>query len=272
MNYTQIADYKVNRHLGQGAYAIVKEGVHKQTNETVAVKIYEKFKLVEAQRKKSVIREISIMKKLQHPNIAALFDAIDTQRQLYLIMECVSGQSLSTFVKQREGRKLPENEACFFFRQLVSALRYVHNKNVSHRDVKLENILITRENQLKLIDFGFAACSKDRLRIFCGTPSYMAPEIVQKKDYFGDKSDIWACGILFFVLVCGGFPFKSSFEKDLFRKIQKGAFTCPDDTSYGFKELIKNILQVDPEKRASADQIYDNSWLAQQAASFKPSN
>lgn len=198
------------------------------------------------------------MKKLQHPNIALLYDAIDTQRQLYLVMECVPGMSLSTYVKQRDERKLGEPEACHMFKQLISAMKYVHSKSVSHRDIKLENILIMEDETLKLIDFGFAACSKEKLRIFCGTPSYMAPEIVQKKDYYGDKSDLWACGILFYVMVCGSFPFKSSFEKDLYRKIAKGSFTFPDYVSSGFRDLMKSILQVEPSRRATAEEILEN--------------
>jgi len=103
---------------------------------------------------------------------------------------------------------------------------YIHNQDVAHRDIKLENILIENETKkLKLIDFGFCCQAKERLKVFCGTPSYMSPEIVSKIEYFGPPSDIWACGVLLYVLLCGTFPFKSAFEKDLFRKISKGQYS-----------------------------------------------
>ncbi len=104
-------------------------------------------------------------------------------------------------------------------------MQYIHGQDVAHRDIKLENILIEPESKVtKIIDFGFCCGSKDKLKIFCGTPSYMAPEIVCKREYYGAPSDIWACGVLLYVMLCGTFPFKSSFEKDLFRKISRALY------------------------------------------------
>lgn len=130
------------------------------------------------------------------------------------------------------------------------------------RDIKLENILVeSKTNKVKIIDFGFCCQSKEKLRVFCGTPSYMSPEIVSKKDYFGPPSDIWATGILIYSLLCGSFPFKSPFEKELYRKIQKGQFTYPNYVSEEAREIINSILIVDPSRRPTAEQILKHSWF-----------
>ena len=135
-------------------------------------------------------------------------------------MEHIEGISLQALLKQRPSRKLPEEHCKDIFVQMLKALDYLHERHVAHRDIKLENVLIEHStNKVKLIDFGFACQSKDKLRVLCGTPSYMSPEIVSKKDYYGPQSDIWAVGILLYTLICGTFPFKSSFEKELYRKI-----------------------------------------------------
>jgi MAP/microtubule affinity-regulating kinase len=194
----------------------------------VAVKVYDKYKLIDDQRKRSVIKEIKLMRKLHHDNVVHLYDAIDTQRQLYLIMENVEGQCLQQIMKYKQGRRFStEAECARLFVQLMSAIEYMHSMDIAHRDIKLENILIEqRTGNLKLIDFGFSCLSKEKLRVFCGTPSYMSPEIVSKREYYGGPSDIWACGVLLFNLLSGTFPFKSvTTEKDLFRKILRGIYT-----------------------------------------------
>eukprot|EP00347_Sterkiella_histriomuscorum_P008081 403346444 len=272
-NITNISEYKLGKVLGQGAYAVVKEGVHRTLGSSLAVKIYDKYKLIDAQRKRSVIREIKILKKMQHENIVTLFDAIDTQRQLYLVMENVEGVSLQQMLKMIPDRKVKEEEAARIFMQIISSMEYVHNQEIAHRDIKLENILIeTSTKKVKLIDFGFCCQAKEKLRIFCGTPSYMSPEIVMKREYYGGPSDIWACGVLLYVLLCGTFPFKSSFEKDLFRKISRGqfSFSCQPDLSSEVQDLITQILQVDPHKRPTASQILEHSWFATQGLVCKP--
>jgi len=130
------------------------------------------------------------------------------------------------------------------------------------RDIKLENILIEPSGRLKLIDFGFCTCSKERLRIFCGTPSYMCPEIVSKKEYLGPPTDVWAAGVLLYVIICGCFPFKSTFERELYRKIQKGIYSFPLNMPEGPKRVVEKILQVDPAKRPTASEVLEDPWVA----------
>jgi serine/threonine protein kinase len=147
----------------------------------------------------------------------------------------------------------------------MSAVEYMHSHDVAHRDIKLENVLIEQKSgTVKLIDFGFSCLSKERLKIFCGTPSYMSPEIVSKKEYYGGPSDIWACGVLLFYLLVGTFPFKSvTTEKDLFRKILRGIFNYGqrESLSNEVKDLIKQMLAVDPSERPTATMILNHSWF-----------
>ena len=160
-----------------------------------------------------------------------------------------------------------ENECAKMFFQLMSAVEYMHSHDVAHRDIKLENVLIEQKSgTVKLIDFGFSCLSKERLKIFCGTPSYMSPEIVSKKEYYGGPSDIWACGVLLFNLLVGTFPFKSvTTEKDLFRKILRGIFNYGqrESLSNEVKDLIKQMLAVDPSERPTATMILNHSWFKQ---------
>ncbi len=180
----KISDYVIGPQIGQGAYAIVKQGTHKLSGRKVAIKIYEKYKLIDPQRKQSVNREIQLLKKLSHPHIVKLHETIDTTKQLYLVMELVRGKSLYSYVHSKPLRRLDEAEAIVVFQQVLEGIEHCHRNLVSHRDIKSENILITPEGTVKLIDFGFSVCSAatQKLKIFCGTPSYMAPVIVNRRE------------------------------------------------------------------------------------------
>eukprot|EP00358_Blepharisma_japonicum_P001562 CAMPEP_0202954070 /NCGR_PEP_ID=MMETSP1395-20130829/50334_1 /ASSEMBLY_ACC=CAM_ASM_000871 /TAXON_ID=5961 /ORGANISM="Blepharisma japonicum, Strain Stock R1072" /LENGTH=371 /DNA_ID=CAMNT_0049669345 /DNA_START=121 /DNA_END=1236 /DNA_ORIENTATION=- len=253
----KIEDYKIDKQIGQGAYAIVKYAVHTSTNRKVAFKTYEKIKLLDSNRKRNVMREIDILAMLDHPNIVKLYETIDTTRQLHIVMEYVSGCSLHGYLKRKPNRRLEENEAKRIIKQILCAMEYCHGKNVAHRDIKLENLLLDEKNDVKIIDFGFATCFPidKKVKIFCGTPSYMAPEIVARKEYAGPPVDVWAIGILTFVLLCGHYPFKGNGDKDLYRKIQLGQFIVPQHVSSTAKSLITRILKVDAAKRPKVSEI-----------------
>lgn len=151
------------------------------------------------------------MERLDHKSIAKLYEAFDTHKQVFLIMEYVSGGSLHGYLKSKDNRQMHEIEAKHLYRQVVQALYFCHQRNVAHRDIKLENILLSDDHsQVKLIDFGFSTCipNDKKVKLFCGTPSYMAPEIVSKIEYCGPPADIWASGVLFYALLCGRFPFR----------------------------------------------------------------
>ena len=141
---------------------------------------------------------------------------------------------------------------------------YLHSRNVTHRDIKLENIIIeTKKNSIKLIDFGFCCCTSSdiKLKVFCGTPSYMCPEIVMKKEYIGPPTDIWAAGILLYAMLCGQFPFRGSSDKDLYKKIARGQFTFPEHVSREAISFINKMLVVNPASRFTAQQLCQDPYL-----------
>eukprot|EP00826_Nyctotherus_ovalis_P041584 TRINITY_DN4214_c0_g1_i10.p1 TRINITY_DN4214_c0_g1~~TRINITY_DN4214_c0_g1_i10.p1 ORF type:complete len:267 (+),score=58.60 TRINITY_DN4214_c0_g1_i10:188-988(+) len=253
----EVKGYIINSQIGQGAYAIVKQGVNKTTKEKVAIKIYDKFRISDSQRKASVSREISLLKRLNHPHIVKLHETIDIPRQLWLVMELVCGRSLYSHVRAKADRRLEEKDVVKVFRQVVSGIEYCHKMNVTHRDVKMENILVDDRLNVKIIDFGFSICSPpaQHLRTFCGTPSYMAPEIVNKEKYLGPPTDMWSLGILLFTLLAGYFPFRGVTEKDLFRSITRGVVKYPAEIGEEMRNLIGKMLQVNPAKRATAAEV-----------------
>ena len=260
-----IDEYSLGQTLGFGAYAVVRLSVYHPTKTQYAIKTYEKSKLLDPQRKKNVISEIKILKSISHPNIIKLKEAIDAPRQIHLVMEYVGACSLWSFLKKRPQRQLPELTARRFFTQILSGIDYCHQVSVIHRDIKLENILLDSNNNVKVIDFGFATSTTPGLKIklFCGTPSYMSPEIVGKRENPGAPADVWALGVLLFVMLTGSFPFKAGSDRELYRLILKGSFEVPTCVSSQAKALIRRILQQDPRKRPTCAQILKDPWVCE---------
>ena len=197
----KISHYEIGKVIGKGAYAIVKMCKNKITQEKFAMKIYEKKNLNDNIKKKCVSKEIEILKKLNHPNIVKLYDTIITDKYIILVQELVNGISLREYYNTqiRHQKNISENKFKFLtliFKQIFSAFDYIHKKNIAHRDIKLENILLTRNNEIKIIDFGFGHYNPRNYlqKFFCGTPNYMAPEIIMKKEYDGEKADMWSLG------------------------------------------------------------------------------
>ena len=198
------------------------------------------------------------MERLDHKGIAKLYEAFDTHKQVFLIMEYVDGGSLHGYLKSKPNRQMNELEAKFLFKQVVMAIYYCHQRHVTHRDIKLENILLNEhKNQIKLIDFGFSTCipNDKKIKIFCGTPSYMAPEIVTKKEYCGPPADIWALGVLLFALLCGRFPFRGQNDKELYKKICKAELDFPDNVSILARNFLGKIFKPVAEHRPTAKDL-----------------
>lgn len=205
------------------------------------------------------------MKKFEHPNIVRLYDSFETVKEIYLIQEYISGVSLYQFIKNKSQKRiLPEEVVIHFFRQIAEGVRYLHGQRVCHRDLKLENIIIDDRNNVKIIDFGFSVQQTDdaKLKVFCGTPSYMAPEIIQKKEYNGYATDIWSLGIILFVMLAGMFPFNGATEKELYGKICRGGlFHMPETIPFEARRLIQQLLHFDPHKRLTAKQLCADRWI-----------
>lgn len=257
-------DYVVGKQVGQGAYATVFLGIHKETGRKVAIKMYEKYKLADAQRRKSVSCEIKLMERMRHPNIVVFYDSLDTQKQIYIIMEFVGGGSLHHFLKKRPGRRLDDQCAKRTFFQVCQGLKYLHDRRIAHRDVKLENLLLEESGTVKIIDFGFSTILPQgkKLKIFCGTPSYMAPEIVTRKEYTGFCADVWAMGVLLHALLCGSFPFKGQNDRELYRKIVRGVFNVSDVVSECARQLLVRILTQDMNRRPAIDEVLADAWFS----------
>ena len=211
------------------------------------------------------------MEKMKHQHIVQLFEIIDTTKYVILIMEYVGGSSLHGYLKGSAQRRLEEWDAKRVFRQILEALKYCHSRCITHRDIKLENVLLDELNTIKLIDFGFSTCIPNdrRIKIFCGTPSYMAPEIVRKTEYCGPPADIWALGVLLFTCLTGQFPYRGATDEELYDKICRSAYRYPsavaDRLSPEAKDLIAQLFSLKAEDRPSAKQLLQHPWFATKA-------
>lgn len=163
---------------------------------------------------------------LDHPNVVKIYDVVETNNHLNIVMEYLDGIALNNYLQSQPSHRASEKNAKSIVRALAAALQYLHARQISHRDIKLENVILGEELSPKLIDFGFSTCIErsKKVKIFCGTPSYMAPEIVQKKQYRGQPADIWALGVLTFVTLTGIFPFRGATDQQLYRKINNAEY------------------------------------------------
>lgn len=258
--------YMVGKIVGVGSYGKVRAAWHRLTGNKIAIKTYDKAKLKDPEHWKRVTSEIKILEIISHPRISRMYEAVETPKRLHLIMECVDGGNLCTYVKSK--RRLSEDESRKIFFQLVQAVEYLHSQNIIHRDIKLENVLFTDSKDIKLIDFGFSTIAQNgkKLRVFCGTPSYMAPEIVRRMEYEGKPVDMWSLGILLYALLCGCFPFRARSYPDLYRRIARGTFTIPDELSTPVRDLLRQLLSIDAYQRISAQSVLRHPWLHTQLA------
>ena len=255
----KIDDYLITKELGKGSYAVVKLAVHKTTKNKYAIKIYSKRSLIDPQKRSTVKNEINILKQIDNENVMKLYEVIDTPSNLYLVLEYIKGINLLEIMKNEKYHFLKEERAKKIFLQIVKGISYCHKKNIYHRDIKLENILVLKDDTVKIIDFGFSVkCNRDSLqKLFCGTPAYMPPEIVKKEKYMACYSDVWSLGVLFYALLFGIFPFKGKDEDDLFEKIKEANLTFPEynEINEKTKELFEKIFVKIPNQRISLDEI-----------------
>ncbi|KAL9236167.1 hypothetical protein vseg_010868 [Gypsophila vaccaria] len=271
--------YEVGRLLGCGGFAKVYHARHVSTGQSVAIKIVNKAKIEKRGLSNHVTREITVMRNLRHPNIIRLIEVLATKTKVYFILEFAKGGEL--FAKVAKGR-FSEDLSRKYFRQLVSAVGYCHSRGVYHRDLKPENLLLDENWDLKVSDFGLSAVKEGSvgmvstnnhfnngsvgppdgmLRTLCGTPAYVAPEVLAKRGYFGNKVDVWSCGIVLFVLTAGYLPFNDTNLMNLYRKIYRGEFKCPKWMSTDLKTLLHRLLDINPETRITIDLIINDPWF-----------
>jgi len=253
--------YSLRETIGSGGFAKVKKAIHLLTGEKCAIKIMDKKSLGDDLPR--VYLEIEAMKDLSHQNIAKLYQVIETTSTIFMVLEYCPGGELFDYIVAKN--KLPEDEARVFFRQIVAAVGYIHKRGYAHRDLKPENLLLDKDHNAKLIDFGL--CAKPQggmenvLKTCCGSPAYAAPELVTGKEYLGAEADLWSMGVLLYALLCGYLPFDDDNISNLYRKIQSGHYTVPEFVSQKSSDLIAQLLQVEPKRRITIDQLLKNSWL-----------
>uniref|UniRef100_A0A8C7KLA5 MAP/microtubule affinity-regulating kinase 3 n=1 Tax=Oncorhynchus kisutch TaxID=8019 RepID=A0A8C7KLA5_ONCKI len=256
-----IGNYRLLKTIGKGNFAKVKLARHVLTGKEVAVKIIDKTQLNSSSLQK-LFREVRIMKLLNHPNIVKLFEVIETEKTLYLIMEYASGGEVFDYLVAH-GR-MKEKEARAKFRQIVSAVQYCHQKCIVHRDLKAENLLLDADMNIKIADFGFSNefTMGNKLDTFCGSPPYAAPELFQGKKYDGPEVDVWSLGVILYTLVSGSLPFDGQNLKELRERVLRGKYRIPFYMSTDCENLLKKFLILNPTKRGSLEQqIMKDRWM-----------
>lgn len=255
--------YEFGKLLGCGAFAKVYHARDVRNGHSVAVKVINKKKIMSSNLVSNIKREISIMRRLNHPHIVKLYEVLANKSKIFCVMEFVKGGEL--FARIAQGR-FSEDLSRKYFQQLISAVGYCHCRGVYHRDLKPENLLLDENGNLKVSDFGLSAV-KDQIRTdgllhtLCGTPAYVAPEILSKKGYDGAKVDVWSCGVILFVLTAGYLPFNDPNLMSMYKKIYRGDFRCPKWMSSDLKRLLSRLLDTNPDTRITIDQILHDPWF-----------
>lgn len=249
--------------LGKGSFAKVYHARNVKTSESVAIKVIDKDKIKKCGLMDQIIQEISVMKLVKHPNIVQLYEVMATKTKIYFVIEYVKGGEL--FKKVQRGR-LKEDVARTYFQQLISAVDFCHTRQVYHRDLKPENLLLDGSHNLKISDFGLSAlpnCKRKDglLHTICGTPAYVAPEVISQKGYDGAKADIWACGVILYVLLAGYLPFQDKNMMDMYKKICKAELKWPSWFSSDVRKLLRRILHPNPNRRISIEEIRTHPWF-----------
>lgn len=255
--------YEVGRLLGQGTFAKVYYARNIKTGQSVAIKVIDKEKVVRVGLMNQIKREISVMKLVRHPNIVHLYEVMATKTKIYFIMEYCKGGEL--FNKVAKGR-LKEDAARKYFQQLINAVDFCHSRGVYHRDLKPENLLLDDDENLKISDFGLSALVESKhqdglLHTTCGTPAYVAPEVINRRGYDGTKADIWSCGVVLYVLLAGYLPFQDSNLMEMYRKIGKADYKCPSWFPPEARRLLSRMLDPNPSSRISLAKIRASSWF-----------
>ncbi|CAF4546870.1 unnamed protein product [Rotaria sp. Silwood1] len=252
--------FEFKQTLGKGTYGKVKLALDKRKNEQVAIKTIKKSRIENPHDLARIRREIDFMTSLNHPYIIKIKEVYESREKIILVMEYASGGELYDYLNRM--KRIPESQARAIFRQIVSAVHFLHKNHIVHRDLKLENILIDHKGDIKLADFGLSNSWSPRqlLHTFCGSPLYASPEIVSGTPYRGPEVDCWSLGVLLYTLVFGTMPFQGGDYNRLVRNITTGNFIQPREQS-GALDLIRQCLAVSPTKRFNIDNITTHEWI-----------
>lgn len=262
----KIGKYELQKTLGTGNFSKVKLGIDGETGESYAIKIIDKEQLAKEHMEEQLKHEVAVMKLLRHDNIVQLKEVMQTANHIYLVLELVTGGEL--FDKIVAAKKFDENTARKYFHQLVLGIHYCHQQGIAHRDLKPENLLLDGSDMLKISDFGLSNLQRGGatgqgtlLQTVCGTPNYVAPEVLKEKGYNGIMADVWSCGVVLFVMLAGYLPFDDQNMNALFNKIERGEYRMARHFSDSAKDLIGKMLTVDPLQRITLEQIIQHPWF-----------
>lgn len=260
----KIGKYELGKTLGKGTFSKVKYGVDVETNAAFAIKIIDKQQLAKEHMEEQLKREIAIMKHLKHENIVQLKEVLQTAKHIYIVLELVTGGEL--FDRIVAAKRFDENTGRKYFQQLILAIYYCHQQGIAHRDLKPENLLLDAQDRLKISDFGLSNLQRSGsqgmlLQTVCGTPNYVAPEVLKEKGYNGFTADLWSCGVILFVMLAGYLPFDDPNMNALFNKIERGEYRMAKYFSPEVKDLISKMLVVEPEKRFTLDDVIGHPWF-----------
>ncbi|NP_001312712.1 CBL-interacting serine/threonine-protein kinase 24-like [Nicotiana tabacum] len=258
----KLGKYELGRTIGEGTFAKVKFAQNTETGENVAVKILAKSTILKHRMVEQIKREISIMKIVRHPCIVRLHEVLASQTKIYIIQEFVTGGEL--FDKIVLQGRISDDEARRYFQQLIDAVAHCHSKGVYHRDLKPENLLLDCQGNLKVSDFGLSALPQQGVELLhttCGTPNYVAPEVLSNRGYDGAAADVWSCGVVLYVLMAGYLPFDEADLHTLYTKINAAEFSCPFWFSPGATSLIRKIIDPNPRTRIKIEGIRRDPWF-----------
>ena len=258
----QIGDYKLGREIGSGAFGKVVLGKHTLTGESVAIKILNKIILSQTPEDYQLVKqEISILKIVKHKYIVHLYEILQTPQHIYIIMEYCEGKDLMDYILSKQ--RLSELESLKYFQQLINALFYLHSQNIAHRDVKIDNMLLDKNLDLKLVDFGLSTKYADDALLDqpCGTVVYAAPEVLDGNEYHGMLADVWSSGIVLYGLASGYLPFSDPDDEVNKKDVLEGKIDIPEFFSPLLKDLLKHMLDIDPVSRYTLQEIRQHPWF-----------
>lgn len=263
----RLGQYNVVKTLGEGSFGKVKLAIHQISGQKVALKIISRRKLVTRDMAGRIEREIQYLQLLRHPHIIKLYTVITTPGEIIMVLEYAGGELFDYIV---QNGKMAEDKARKFFQQIVCAVEYCHRHKIVHRDLKPENLLLDEQLNVKIADFGLSNIMTDGnfLKTSCGSPNYAAPEVISGKLYAGPEVDVWSCGVILYVLLCGRLPFDDEYIPALFKKIAQGNYTMPAYLSSGASRLIKKMLQTNPVNRISVEEIRQDPWFQKDLAEY----
>ncbi|XP_031497832.1 CBL-interacting protein kinase 1 [Nymphaea colorata] len=262
----RLGKYEIGRTLGEGNFGKVKYATNVETGKGFAVKILEREKILQLKITEQIKREIRTLKLLKHPNVVRLYEVLASKTKIYMVLEYVKGGEL--FDKIAMNGRLKEREGLMLFQQLVDGVSYCHDKGVFHRDLKPENVLVDARGNIKISDFGLSALPQHLrddglLHTTCGSPNYVAPEVLANRGYDGATADIWSCGVILYVILTGCLPFDDRNLAVLYQKIFKGDVMIPKWLSPGAQHMMRRILDPNPKTRITAAEIKEDKWFKQ---------